>query len=129
MRLILSSHFDRARIIAPKPFPAKRSHDDKSSSLFNSTNNELRLTLVTSCGGVCAAPPNNAMIACVEGVGLMARLKDFALGLVLAAMGVAAFFQVFHVDPAWRFASIGALSAISVLAAAVFFVFAFSPRE
>lgn len=59
----------------------------------------------------------------------MGRLKDFALGLVLAAMGVAAFFQVFKVDPVWRFASIGALSAISVLAAAVFFVFAFSPRE
>lgn len=64
-----------------------------------------------------------------NGVTGMARLKDFALGLVLAAMGVAAFFQVFHVDPVWRFASIGALSAISVLAAAVFFVFAFSPRE
>ncbi len=59
----------------------------------------------------------------------MSRIKDFALGLVLAAMGVAAFFQVFHVDPVWRFASIGALSAISVLAAAVFFVFAFSPRS
>ena len=60
---------------------------------------------------------------------VMNRLKDFALGMVLAAIGVAAFFQVFHVDPVWRFASIGALSAISVLAAAVFFVFAFSPRE
>ena len=56
-------------------------------------------------------------------------MKDFALGLVLDAMGVAAFFQVFHVDPVWRFASIGALSAVSILAAAVFFVFAFSPRE
>ena len=63
------------------------------------------------------------------GMAVMGRLKDFALGLVLAAMGVAAFFQVFHVDPVWRFASIGALSAISILAAAVFFVFAFSPRE
>jgi hypothetical protein len=59
----------------------------------------------------------------------MSRMKDFALGLVLAAMGVAAFVQVFPVDPVWRFASIGALSAISVLAAAVFFVFAFSPRN
>ena len=64
-----------------------------------------------------------------QGMAGMNRLKDFALGLVLAAMGVAAFFQVFKVDPVWRFASIGALSAVSVLAAAVFFVFAFSPRE
>ena len=76
----------------------------------------------------------DAVGACYTGGGHsgmtgMGRLKDFALGLVLAAMGVAAFFQVFKVDPVWRFASIGALSAVSVLAAAIFFVFAFSPRE
>jgi len=61
--------------------------------------------------------------------GAMAKLKDFALGLVLLAIGVAAFFQVFHVSPFWRSASIGALSALSILAAAVFFVVAFSPRR
>lgn len=59
----------------------------------------------------------------------MARLKDFALGLVLIAIGIAAFFQVFEVDPVWRFASIGAVSAVCVLAAAVFFVFAFSQER
>jgi len=59
----------------------------------------------------------------------MGKLKDFALGLVLLAIGVAAFFQVFHVSPFWRSASIGALSALSILAAAVFFVVAFSPRR
>jgi hypothetical protein len=55
----------------------------------------------------------------------MSRLKDFALGMVLTALGVAAFFQVFHVDPVLRFASVGAVCAICILAAAVFFVFAF----
>lgn len=59
----------------------------------------------------------------------MAKLKDFALGLVLLSIGVAAFFQVFHVSPFWRSASIGALSGLSILAAAVFFVVAFSPRR
>ena len=83
-----------------------------------------------AAGAVCASAAKQCYVARAgSGVSAMARLKDFALGLVLAAMGVAAFFQVFQVDPVWRFASIGALSAISVLAAAVFFVFAFSPRE
>lgn len=59
----------------------------------------------------------------------MSKLKDFALGLVLLAIGVAAFFQVFHVSPLWRSVSIGALSAVSIQAAAVFFVVAFSARD
>jgi hypothetical protein len=59
----------------------------------------------------------------------MGKLKDFALGLVLLAIGVAAFFQVFHVSALWRSISIGALSGLSILAAAVFFVVAFSPRD
>ena len=59
----------------------------------------------------------------------MGKLKDFALGLVLLAIGVAAFFQVFHVSPFWRSVSIGGLSALSILAAAVFFVVAFTPRR
>ena len=58
----------------------------------------------------------------------MAKLKDFALGLVLLAIGVVAFFQFFHVSAFWRSVSIGALSGLSILAAAVFFVVAFSPR-
>ena len=59
----------------------------------------------------------------------MGKLKDFALGLVLLAIGVAAFFQVFHVSPFWRSVSIGALSGLALLAAAVFFVVAFTPRK
>ena len=85
--------------------------------------------MVTTALGQFWTGSSSAILATGNGMAGMGRLKDFALGLVLAAMGVAAFFQVFHVDPVWRFASIGALSAISILAAAVFFVFAFSPRE
>ena len=59
----------------------------------------------------------------------MGKLKDFALGLVLLAIGVVAFFQVFPVSAFWRSVSIGALSGLSILAAAVFFVVAFSPRH
>ena len=59
----------------------------------------------------------------------MGKLKDFALGLVLLAIGVVAFFQVFHISAFWRSVSIGALSGLSILAAAVFFVVAFSPRQ
>jgi len=55
----------------------------------------------------------------------MSRLQSFALGLVLVVMGVAALFQIIDVDPVMRTVSIGALSAVSVLAALVFFLFAF----
>ena len=68
------------------------------------------------------------MLGPVKSCRMLGRVKaacgihQWRLACGVAAMGVAAFFQVFHVDPVWRFASIGALSAISVLAAAVFFV-------
>jgi hypothetical protein len=55
----------------------------------------------------------------------MSRLQSFALGLVLVVMGVAALFQIIDVDPIMRMVSIAALSAVSVLAALVFFLFAF----
>jgi hypothetical protein len=71
-------------------------------------------------------PANNSRR---QWVASMSRLRDFALGMVFAAMGVAAFFQMVQVDPVWHFVTISALSAISILAAGVLFVLAFSPRE
>ena len=55
----------------------------------------------------------------------MSKLQSFAMAMVLAALGVAALFQVLQVDPVLRLASIGALGTISILAAMVFFLFAF----
>ena len=57
--------------------------------------------------------------------GKMSRLQNFALGMVLVVMGVAALFQIIHVDPVLRTVSIAALSVVSILAAMVFFLFAF----
>jgi len=58
----------------------------------------------------------------------MSRLQSFAMAMVLAALGVAALFHIIRVDPVLRLASIGALGTISILAAMVFFVFAFRGR-
>ncbi len=55
----------------------------------------------------------------------MSKLQSFAMAMVLAALGVAALFQVLRVDPVLRLVSIGALGTISILAAMVFFLFAF----
>jgi hypothetical protein len=55
----------------------------------------------------------------------MSRLQSFALGMVLVVMGVAALFQIIYVDPVLRTVSIAALSVVSILAAMVFFLFAF----
>jgi hypothetical protein len=55
----------------------------------------------------------------------MSRTQCFALGMVLVALGVAALFQVIHVDPVLRTISIEALGSVSILAAMVFFVCAF----
>lgn len=55
----------------------------------------------------------------------MSKLQSFAMAMVLAALGVAALFQVIEVDPVLRLVSIGALGTISILAAMVFFLFAF----
>jgi hypothetical protein len=59
----------------------------------------------------------------------MSKLQSFAIGLVMAAMGVAALFQVIQVDRVLRLASIAGLGTVSVLGAMVFFVFAFRSRE
>ena len=55
----------------------------------------------------------------------MSRTQSFALGMVLVALGVAALFQVIHVDPVLRTVSIEALGSVSILAAMVFFLRAF----
>jgi len=55
----------------------------------------------------------------------MSKLQSFAMAMVLAALGVAALFQIIEVDHVLRLASIGALGTISILAAMVFFLFAF----
>jgi len=46
----------------------------------------------------------------------------------MMAMGVAALFQVIHVDRVLRVVSIMALGSLSLLGALVFFVFAFRDR-
>ena len=56
----------------------------------------------------------------------MTKTQCFALGMVLAAMGVAALFQIIQVDHLMRIVSIGALGSISIIASMVFFVCAFS---
>jgi len=55
----------------------------------------------------------------------MSKLQSFAMAMVLAALGVAALFHIIQVDPVLRLASLGALGTISILAAMVFFAFAF----
>ena len=59
----------------------------------------------------------------------MSKLQSFAIAMVLAALGVAALFQVIQVDPVLRLVSVGALGTISILAAMVFFLFAFRGRD
>lgn len=59
----------------------------------------------------------------------MGKLQSFAIALVLVALGVAAFFQVIDVDPVLQRVSVMALSAVSILAAMVFFLFAFKGRD
>ena len=58
----------------------------------------------------------------------MNRLQGAAIGLVLLAMGVTAFLQILEVDHVLRLLSIAALGTISILAAMVFFVFAFKEQ-
>ena len=55
----------------------------------------------------------------------MSRLQSFAIGLVMAAIGVAAILQVSSMDPFWKIISIEALGAISILGAMVFFLGAY----
>jgi hypothetical protein len=59
----------------------------------------------------------------------MSRLQNFSIGMVMAALGVAALLQVIPVDHVMRLISIMAVGSLSVIGALVFFVFAFKDRE
>lgn len=68
-------------------------------------------------------------IEAICGVGIkMSRIQNFAIGLLMAALGVAAFFQVIHVDPIWRLVSIGIVGIVAAFGAAVFFAIAIADR-
>jgi hypothetical protein len=58
----------------------------------------------------------------------MNKFQSFAMGLFLLVLAVAAVLQILEVDPVMRQVSIGALSAVSFVAAMVFFLFAFKNR-
>ena len=59
----------------------------------------------------------------------MTRTQCFALGMVLVALGVAALFQVIHIDSVMRIISIEALGVIAIIASMVFFMCAFRGSE
>lgn len=58
----------------------------------------------------------------------MSRLQSFAIGLVMAAIGVAAILQVSPIDGFWKTISIEALGAVSILGAMIFFLGAYRGR-
>jgi hypothetical protein len=59
----------------------------------------------------------------------MSRLQNFVIGMVMAALGIAALLQVIPGDPVMRLISVMAVCSLSVIGALVFFVFAFKDRE
>ena len=59
----------------------------------------------------------------------MNRFQGFAIGLVLLVLSIAAALQLMPVDPIMRHVSIGAVSAVCMMAAMVFFLFAVKDRE
>lgn len=59
----------------------------------------------------------------------MSRLQSFAIGLVMAAIGIAALLQVSSIDPFWKIISIEALGAVSLFGALIFLLGSFrGPR-
>jgi hypothetical protein len=58
----------------------------------------------------------------------MSRLQSFAIGLVMAAIGLAAVLQVLSIDGFWKTISIEALGAVSILGAMIFFLGAYRGR-
>ncbi len=59
----------------------------------------------------------------------MSKLQSFAMAMVFVALGVATLLQVFDFDPVLRRVSVMALGTVSILAAMVFFMFAFKGRD
>lgn len=58
----------------------------------------------------------------------MSRLQSVAIGLVMAAIGIAAILQVSDIDTFWKTISIEALGAVSILGAMVFLLGSFRGR-
>jgi hypothetical protein len=59
----------------------------------------------------------------------MNKFQSFAMGLFLMVLAIAAFMQIIDVDPIMRRVSIAAVSAVSLIAAMVFFLFAVKNRD
>jgi hypothetical protein len=59
----------------------------------------------------------------------MSRLQNFAIGLVMAALGVTALLYVIPVDHVIRVVAMMALGSLSAIGALVFLVFAFGDRD
>ena len=59
----------------------------------------------------------------------MNRFQGFAIGLVLLVLSIAAALQILPVDRIMRQVSIAAVSAVCLMAAMVFFLFAVKDRE
>lgn len=58
----------------------------------------------------------------------MSRLQSFAIGLVMAAIGIAALLQVSNIDTFWKTISVEALGAVSLFGAMIFFLGGFRGR-
>jgi hypothetical protein len=54
----------------------------------------------------------------------MSRLQNSFIGIVLLAIGLAAFFQVAQVDPVMRLVSIMLLGVVAAIGALIFFIYA-----
>jgi hypothetical protein len=59
----------------------------------------------------------------------MNKFQSFSIGLVLLVLALAAALQILPVDPVMRRVSIGAVSAVCLMAAMIFFLFAVKDRE
>jgi hypothetical protein len=58
----------------------------------------------------------------------MNPLQNATIGIVMAAIGVAAFFQVANVDHMWRVVSIMGVGMVAGIGALIFFSFALRDR-
>jgi hypothetical protein len=58
----------------------------------------------------------------------MSPLQNVTIGVVMAAIGIAAFFQVAHVDPIWRVVSIMGVGMVAGIGALIFFSIALLDR-
>ncbi|MBV9550740.1 MAG: hypothetical protein JO256_13810 [Alphaproteobacteria bacterium] len=59
----------------------------------------------------------------------MNKFQSFSIGLVLLVLSIAGALQILPVDPVMRRVSIAAVSAVCLMAAMVFFLFAVKDRD